>query len=396
MQYTALLNTPRRGIAAFLLLTLVSWSLGLPNFIHKANAAALTFVSDTLSDTATSSPSNHTIVFTTPTGIAAGETFTIQFDPTDSAFDLSAVDQTDIDVSDAVAGDKTIVAGAPGAGEWGYTIAGDTMTFTAGAGLVVAANGTTTVEIGTNATFGVAGDAQIVNPDGTQASISYVIRIGGTMADSADTRVLMVQHVELTAAVETIFEFEVLGVVAGEAINGDEVTAVDSTSVTLPFGILTPGNDKTLGQELRVKTNATHGYAVTVQADGNLLSATGADINPFRDDAATAVPEAWGVDPIATLDDDTTYGHEGITSEDADLNGNEFGVALFAGNFIAAPRVVLSHDGPVTWAGDYTTPLTYNPDKATTRVGYKIEITALQEAATDYTQSLHYVATPTF
>jgi len=392
MQYIESISKPRKSVVTFLLLTLVTWSLGLPSFINRAHAASLTFVSDTLSETASSTPSNHTIVFTSPSGLSAGQNFTVEFDPTGSAFDLTAIDDTDIDL-DIDGADQTIAA-APSGATWGVVAAGDTITFTSGTG-VIPVFGTTTIKIGKNAAGGAA-NAQIVNPT---TNGSYVIRIAGGMTDSGDTRVLMLNHVKVTASVETIFEFDVQGVLQGVNINGEvgaaNQTSASSTAQTLPFGILTPNVTKMLAQELRVKTNALHGYAVTVQADGNLLSATGADINPFKDNSAVATPEAWAA-PTATIDTDTTYGHEGITSEDADLNTNEYGTGLYAGNFVATPRVILSHDGPVTWSGDYSTPATYNPDKATTRVGYRIEISALQEAATDYTQSLHYVATPTF
>jgi hypothetical protein len=73
------------------------------------------------------------------------------------------------------------------------------------------------------------------------------------------------------------------------------------------------------------------------------------------------------------------------------LNANEFfsGSAIkWAGNFSAtSTRTVLSNSGPA----DGTT---QNIGKA--RVGYKIQITSLQAAASDYSNHLIYVCTPTF
>jgi hypothetical protein len=382
MQYTALLNTPRRSIAAFLLLTLVSWSMGLPTFIHTARAASLNHVSDLLSDSGLSALSNHTITFTTPTGIAVDETVTITFP---AGFNINGTAFGDIDISDD--GADLEVAAAPGAGTWGAVFAGQVLTLTNSNDTAVAADSVMVVEIGLNATFNATpGDTQIINPGSNDTQL---IAIAGTMTDSADTRVYIVEHVLVTAEVDTIFEFQVDAVADTEMVNGSAVD-ITSTPTTLAFGVLVPNASTTMAQDLSVKTNAQYGFTVTVQADGNLRSDTGADINPFIDDVETVDPVVWQA-PAATIDDDLTYGHEGITSED-DLNvGGAFGTMEYAGNFVATPRAIFSHTGPVTW----TTPGQY-PDIATTRVGYTIEISPLQEAADDYQQTLRYVATPTF
>jgi hypothetical protein len=52
-----------------------------------------------------------------------------------------------------------------------------------------------------------------------------------------------------------------------------------------------------------------------------------------------------------------------------------------------SPVEVFKHNGPA----DGTT-----QDIGKARVGYKVEISALQEAGSDYTATLTYVATPVF
>ena len=386
MQYIAFLRTPTRSVAAFLLLTVISWSIGLPTFIHKARAASLNNVSDLLSDSGLAAVSDHTITFTTDlegAGIAADETITITF-PASFNISTSSVDFEDIDL---FAGADLPLAAAPSGSTWGAVIAGQVLTLTNG-DTPIAAGTAVTIEIGNHASFGSQGNAQITNPS---ANGSYVIAIAGTQGDNdtADTRVYIVEHVLVTAEVETIFDFEVAAVVDTETVNGSAID-ITSTPTALAFGVLVPNASTTMAQDLRVKTNARNGFVVTVQADGNLESATGADIDTFIDDDGTAIPTGWVV-PTATIDDESSYGHEGITSED-DINvDGPFGAMQYAGNFVTAPRPVFSHNGPVTW----TNP-TDSPDIATTRVGYTIEISALQEAADDYTQTLRYVATPTF
>jgi len=62
----------------------------------------------------------------------------------------------------------------------------------------------------------------------------------------------------------------------------------------LTFGVLAPGAAKTLGQKLKVSTNATYGFTVTVFQDHNLISSGGADIDSFKDGVeATTTPLAW-------------------------------------------------------------------------------------------------------
>ena len=65
-----------QATAAIVSLAILLWSLGLPSF-HFVEAANVTTYSDTLSTSEPSVVSDHTIVFTTPTGVAAGETIII-------------------------------------------------------------------------------------------------------------------------------------------------------------------------------------------------------------------------------------------------------------------------------------------------------------------------------
>jgi hypothetical protein len=380
MQYeflsNALFSTHRRSLAFLLLLTLLSWSLGLPSFIGRANAASLTYVSDTLSDSGPSIVSNHTIQFNTSTGVAAGQTIVLTFP---AGFSMNSIDFGDVDL--ATTTEEITLAAAPSGTTWGVALSGQTLTFTSATG-IIAAGATTTIEIGTNATAGGAGNTQIINP----TAGSYEISIGGTMTDRANTRVMILSKVTVTAIVNTSFTFTLAGVNAGLGVNGTSTTAT-STATTMPFATTTVGVPNTIAQDLSVTTNARNGFVVTVNADQRLTSATGADIDRFIDDAGTATPVAW-VAPTGTLGfGETGWGHEGLTSQDSDLNSDEFGSNLWAGNFVNNARQVFSHNGPA----DGTT-----ADKGTTRVGYQIQISALQEAGNDYTQTLTYVATPTF
>ncbi len=376
MHTSILQRTLNQPVALVLIVALLVWTVGIPFDIARAQAASLTTVKDTITDSRPSVVANHTIDFTTPTGVTSGQTITITFP---SGFTMTSIAFGDVDLKDD--GTDLAIAATPAGATWGAAVSGQVLTLTNGT-TAVTAGSVMELQIGTHATFGTTGTNQITN---TTVG-SYVISIGGTMTDSASLRIALIDAVTVTASVDTSLTFTVAGITTGVTVNGDAITtSVVSTATTLPFGTLAPGTAKVAAQTLSVTTNAKNGFAVTVIQNQNLLSANGADIDTFKDGASTAVPTAWTT-PLGTLDTEATYGHYGLTSEDADLNSDEFGTALYAGN-IGTARTIFSHTGPADGS---------TADKGQTRVAIKIQITALQEAATDYTNRLTYVATPTF
>jgi hypothetical protein len=227
------------------------------------------------------------------------------------------------------------------------------------------------------------GNSKIVNP---ATPGTYTVRVT-TSNESGDTLVAIINQAVLTAAVDTSLTFTISGVSIGSSVNGDATTTATTTSATvIPFGTLASGTAKLAAQDLSVSTNAKNGFIVTLKQNQNLLSNTGADVDLFKDGAANVTPTAWTA-PSATFGNENTYGHYGVTSEDADLNGDEFGIALYAGNFGTTSRTVFSNSGP----SDGTT-----ANIGATRVGIKIQISSLQEAASDYNNQLTYICTPTF
>lgn len=366
-----------RGQVAIVLVTsLCFWALNVPSFLSSARAAQLTLVSDTLSDSDTGVLSRHTIGWTTATSTIAGQTIVIQFDPATHAFSQAYSSATTTDIT---ATGFTITNTCSGAANE-VTVTGnynngsnENLTLTVCSGDSISA-GAKTLTIG-------ASTQLITNPSSTG---SYRIAIGGTWDDSGETRVVIIDDVVVTASVNTSFTFTVAGLSNGTDVNG-ETMSTTTTATAISYGVLANGVPQSGGQQLSVTTNAANGFVVTVVQNQNLTSATGADIDSFIDGASTATPVAWQ-SPAGTLGSEATYGHFGVTSEDADLNTNEFGTQLFAGN-ISTARQVFSHNG----AADGTT-----ANIGRTEVGYKVEITSLQEAGNDYTNTLTYVATPTF
>lgn len=371
-----------QATAATVGIAILLWTIGLPS-LRIAEAANVTSYSDTLSDSAPSVGSDHTIVFTSPTGVANGSTIVLDF--SDGPFVIGSVDYTDIDV--AATSDFTLGPDCTNSEEIGADFAGEVLTLTlcSGDGASIASSGTTTIEIGLNATSEETGDEQIVNP----GSGSYQINLTAGASDSGETQVAIVDTVLVTASVDTLFTFTVTGVAENEPVNTADTTGGASSATGIPFGTLEAGTASTAAQDLTVVTNARSGFVVTVQTDQQLSSSNGADIDGFIDGGYTDTPVAWQA-PSALVSDENTYGHWGITSDDSSVGSNDFEVGLGGDRYVSAsttPVEIFNHTGPTDGTGN---------GEGTTRVGYKVQTSALQEAAEDYQAVLTYIATPVF
>lgn len=366
-------------ISIVLIATLLVWGLGLSAWINYAHAQ-LTSVKDTLSDSDLSVASKHVISFTTASTVAAGQTIKIQLDPATSLFTEAFSSATTTDIT---ATGMTLVA-ACGGGSDEVTVAGnynggsdENLTFTVCAGDTVT-TGAKVVTVGASALLWT-------NPG---VAASYGIKItSGSDTDSA--RVAIIDDVTVTAAVDTTLTFTISGVASGSTnANGEAgTTDVTTTSTSIPWGTLAADTAKEARQDLALTTNAAAGFTVTLFQDQNLISASGADIDKFKD-GVDGVAAAWA-SPTGTLGSEDTYGHMGVTSEDATLvGGDTFGSAFYdALGVSATPLEVFYHDGPADGS---------TANKGATKIGFKIQVSGLQEAGTDYTNTLTYIATPIF
>lgn len=367
-----------KAIALIAGLAILLWSLGLPS-LKFATAAGLQTISDTITDSAPSASADHLISFTGPgTGAGIANATDIVLDFSDGPFDLTGIGTEDVSlfVDDADFGQVN----------WSLATTATTMTITIDTGSIGNASNTK-VYIGDNASNdGDTPDSQIANPG---AEGSYEVNITAN-ADTGATRVVVIDSVAVTASVDTIFTFSVSGVSEGTTVNGETVTGSSSTT-TIPFGELDNTAATSAAQQLIVNTNASNGYVVTVQSDSDLQSTTGGVIDGFVNGSNTDTPVDWGTNlPTGDVDDPTTWGHWGFTSDDATTTrdaGDEFDANEFASISSTTARVVMSHDGPANGTGTGV---------GTTYVAYKVQITALQEAGNDYSTNLTYVATPTF
>ena len=374
-----------QATAATLGLAMLLWSVGLPS-LRFAEAANVTSFKDTLSTSAPSVASNHTIQFTTPTGVANGSSIVLTFPAGFTG--AGSIVAADLDV--ATTSNFTVGASC-GAVDVSESFSGNTLTLTmcAAGGKSIPVNGTTTIKIGTNATFPTTGTNRLINPATPQ---SYELSLTAGASDSGKTRVAIVNTVLVTASVDTLFTFTVAGTTGGTVVNTADTTGGATTATTIPFGTLVSGVASTAAQQLTVVTNARQGFVVTVAASSQLVSSNGADIDGFIDGAYTNTATAW-VAPGNTPGSENSYGHWGVTSDDSTLTQsltNPFQVGFGGNRYVSAsttPVEVFRNSGPTNGA---------TQGQGTTKVGYKVQISPLQEAATDYQATLTYVATPVF
>jgi len=387
---TIQVGVTQRVVATLVACAVVMATVGV---YSTAQAANLTLVSNTLTDSTPGLASGHLISFIAQGAILAGENITVTFDNDDAGAPGQSFNSGDISAAIVDATDLTFTVNGGGAAAPTF-VSSDTDSFTVNG---IAATAGQEVEIIVALAAGVTNPAKVL-PDGVGDSYEINISVANAAGpDSGNTRVVIIDNVVVTAQVATSFEFEVRPVDVGISINGLATTG-SSSSTTIPFGELVSGVPKFIGQQLSVVTNAINGFIVTVEKDGALLSSTGADIDTFTNGTDVVVPGAWA-GPTGTLAaGENGWGHWGMTTEDGDVN--DVTAPNFAGTdeYVAVldtPQTIFGHtsvcDGVTTGAGNAG-----DDDACLTEVGYRIEISSLQEAGDDYTATLTYIATPTF
>ena len=404
--YTRLLEDLSRKhyIALVLTVALLAWTFALPAILkaqHDTIQPGPLELQIILSDSAPGMTATHTISFKIATGtiptFGSGDTLTIAYQEAGEAAS-STTNNANFDVGEAALV-SVEVGEADQTGDWSIENEDGEITFILGEEGSLAEQDVVNIVV-----------SNIVNPnyDGgfeehdplwaTTHEVWFTLDDSEGAYPTTKTRVAIIPAVTMTAAIDTVFEFSVAGLAESTPINGVQTTHA-STPTALDFGTLSPGEDKLLGHELQVATNASNGFIVTIQETQELTSSLGERIHRFANtapgDVGQDVPVPWTA-PTAQLDDYKTYGHYGITTDDAGLDevtdendanftdGEEGG---YIGNFHQEPRVIFGHHGP-TDAGTQNTGLA--------KVGVRIEVSSLQPAGDDYTNTLVYVATPTF
>jgi hypothetical protein len=257
--------------------------------VPRAQAASLSTLSDTMTRIKVSQLSNHTLVFTTPTGLTSGQTMVVTF-PDGSATGFvgqAGIDYTDVDVLDD--GVDVTLAASPTGTTWGAAFSGtylNTLTLTNGSAAVVAGS-IITIRIGLNAVTGATGDKQLTNP--TSSGSKTVTIGGGTFADNGSIAVPIAtdDQVVISATVDPNITFQISSNSAslGTMTTGAVATASD---ITLTMG-----------------TNAISGYTVTIQDEGS-----GASDGLYKGSAPTRLIDSASASLVAGTEG---YGVKGVS-----------------------------------------------------------------------------------
>lgn len=217
---------------------------------QEVYAAALTSITDTMSNLNSSGLSNHDIQFTTPTGVAAGGTIVLTFQSDFLVHPLLGF----ADVDFATATVQATLADTPSGATWGVSTTSTSITFTSGTG-TVAPGGVVRIKIGTNATSQSVGTRQITN---TTTTGNKTIAITGTFGDTGTSTVPIITNdqVALTALVTGSITF---------SISSSTASFGTLSASAARFATSTTGDSiETEAHNLIVGTNATNGYTATV------------------------------------------------------------------------------------------------------------------------------------
>ena len=346
-------NTFRKLFGLFMVLMTLSFFA--PQIVIAAGP--LTALSDTMSRLQKSTvKSDHTIKFTTPTGVSAGQNIQITM-PT--GFAIGTVDYTDIDVSwgpSTGAENELTLDGTASGTTWGASFTGQVLTIVSGTGTITGTS-KVIVEIGLNAT---SGDQQITNH---ATAGTYTITIAGTFTDTGTIAIVILDNdqVQLSASVDPSITFS--------------LSANSSAFGPLSVGSITTSSPNIT---LTVGTNSLNGYTISVRDAGNTT-------NPgLYNSAATYLV---GSSNAAYDDNDLLeIGQEGYGIQAASAG------ATIAARYDQTGNNVGGLEITATTLATYTTTMTTNHTIAVT---HKAAIAAFTSAGS-YADTLTYVATGNF
>lgn len=334
--------------------------------VVTAFAAVLTNMSDTLSSAKIGALSNHSFVFTTPTGLGNGSTTVITFP---SEFVIPAgltFADVDINVGGAYTGTTTLAAVPTGTTLGVVRTSTTTLTITASSSAVITAASTVYIRIGTNAISGTTGTFQVTNATTTG---NKSIGIAGTMTDNGTTTVNMITDdtVQVSAIVPQSLTFSI----SSNSINFGNLSNLNPkyASSTNASG----DTADTVAHNLLVSTNAPSGYTITVQ--GQTLTSQQNPADTINAIGATPATSSFGSEQFGIY-----------ATKSGGVNGT-----------IATPYATASSFG---FNATATTSATFASGSSSTNtetyaLHYLANIASITEAGT-YSASLVYVGTSNF
>lgn len=334
--------------------------------VHLTYAATLSSVSDTLANPTANASSSHLIVFTTPSGITAGQTVVITFT---GYANLGKVGTTSIDIKTGASTTTAAqigVNGVNGASIWGVSTSTNVLTLTApSSGTLPTAGHVVMIYIGTNAISQASGTQMLTNP--TAGSYTPTIVAG---ADSGSFTLTIIANaiVSITATVAQSLSFSILSSTSTAFSNSIYYGTLSSSNVKFASSTNILGDTaSTTAHRLLISTNAPAGYTITMQGDTlRNQGATSTFITPIGGTATggivgTAqfginVTASGGTSPIVATEYNTTnqygYAASSTAADTVAYNNVPTAVTTFSIQYMA--------NIPATQAaGAYSTAVTY-------------------------------------
>ncbi len=236
---------------------------------QSVSASSLVSVTDELSRLKVSASADHTVRFSTPTGVdASTDTIIVTFS---SDFSLAAIGIGDIDLFHGVTtGLETseTIAASSAVGVWGVSIGANAVTFTAPTDAAlgeIGADEFVVIRIGKNAS---GGSGQIVNPSSVQTAS---VAISGTFGDDSNILVFIISDdaVSVSATVEAPIVIPPSGGGSGDttapAIFNVQVINITTSTATIVW-------DTSESAKSDVDYGMTTGYASGTLSNGSYIT----------------------------------------------------------------------------------------------------------------------------
>jgi|GEM_PF-774645 len=344
-----------KGITRTLATTLLIFAISGFVLSPRVIAGSLTSMSDTVTNLSATAVANHTIVFTTPTGIAAGATLILTFDNSTSIH--TSMTYTDMDLLDD--GTNVTLAASAAGTTWGAVrTSGTVITFTNGSTPVVAGS-IITIKIGTNAASQSNGVYQIANGSAGTTSLTF----SGTFGDSGVLSMPIITNsiVSLAATVLPTISFTI----SHNAIYFGNLTTANTcwAQNTDPGNVTCPTQTETEAFNMTAATNGTGGYTLTVQgatltSGANTITALASATapNPANEQFGLRmnVSGAGSATVPATYGTAGQYAYTATASTAATVASTA--VATLSNTFSVR---YIANISPITESGSYTTSHTY-------------------------------------
>ncbi len=392
-RYTATLNYMRMFIKQwFGRLLVVMTAIAMLAPLLPVRAASITSAKDTQSRLKISTLSNHEVMFVTPTGVASGNTIILTFN---SDFSIAAgLTFTDLDLSSDTTPDgdcstgeteATLAAAPSGATVGAVRTSATVITFTNGT-TAIAAGAEICVQIGTNATNQSTGVEQVTN---ATTIGSRTLSISGTFGDTGTIALGITNddQVTVTATVAPSLTFDLdSGTTQGADTSGPHSVALG----TLSSATLTTSDQSAINSIFAdIDTNADGGASITV---------VGANTGLNSASTSTTITLSSAEETIAAGSQEIGLCVESVTQ----TTGGPLAIGTQYDSGGTTANCTAANGGtPTVGRIETTATQILNTTAAPIAAGraevlVKASISGVTPAATDYTNTLTFIATGTF